>query len=141
MSTTEQNKAVIQQFLDAWNRRQPEALDDLVVPNVVRHCQATPTVIIQNRDQLKDFMRQDTAVFPNSVQTLTRAAAEDDLVDVWCTYEGTQRGPLGPLPAAGGSDRMRRKWQNRRVVGDLGQRNRPAGARPPQGLKGLRCAL
>ena len=101
MATTEQNKAVIQQFLDAWNRRQPNAFDDLVVPNVVRHCQATPAVVIQNLNQLKDFMRQDTAVFPDSVQTLTHAAAEGDLVGVWCTYEGTQRGPIGPLPASG----------------------------------------
>ena len=101
MSTTEKNKAVIQRFLDAWNRRQPEALDDLVVPNVVRHCQATPAVIIQNLDQLKDFMRQDTVVFPDSVQTLSYAAAEGDWVGVWCTYEGTQRGPIGLLPASG----------------------------------------
>ena len=27
------------------------------------------------------------------------------------------------------------------MVGDLGQRNRPAGARPPQRLKGLRRAV
>ena len=101
MSTTEKNKAVIQQFLDAWNRRQPEAFDDLVVPNVVRHCQATPAIVIENRDQLEDFMRQDTAIFPDSEQTLTQAAAEGDLVGVWCTYEGTQRGPIGPLPASG----------------------------------------
>ena len=92
MATTEQNKAVIQQFLGAWNCRQPDAFDDLVVPNVVRHCQATPTVAIENLNQLKDFMRQDTAVFPDSVQTLSYAAAEGDLVGVWCTYEGTQRG-------------------------------------------------
>ena len=57
MATTEQNKAVIQQFLDAWNRRQPNAFDDLVVPNVVRHCQATPAVVIQDLNQLKNFMR------------------------------------------------------------------------------------
>ncbi len=43
MSTTiEQNKAVIRRFIEAWNRRQPEAFDELVAPDVVRHCEATP---------------------------------------------------------------------------------------------------
>jgi hypothetical protein len=43
MSTAiEQNKVVIRRFIDAWNSRQPEALDELVAPDVVRHCEATP---------------------------------------------------------------------------------------------------
>ena len=76
---TEQHKAVIQQFLDAWNRRHPEEFDRCVKQNVVRHCPATPAVVIGNLDQLKEFMRQDTAAFPNSVQAVTYAAAEGDL--------------------------------------------------------------
>lgn len=27
--------------------------------------------------------------------------AEGDLVAVWATYEGTQKGPMGPFPASG----------------------------------------
>ena len=98
---TEQHKAVIEQFLDAWNRRYPEEFDRFVKQNVVRHCSATPAVVIGNLDQLKEFMRQDSAVFPDSVQAVTYAAAEGDLVGAWCTYEGTQQGPIGPLPASG----------------------------------------
>jgi len=41
-TTTEQNKAVIRRFFEAWNSRQPEAFNELVAPDVVRHCQATP---------------------------------------------------------------------------------------------------
>ena len=67
----------------------------------MRHCPATPAVVIGNLDQLKEFMRQDTAAFPDSVQAVTYAAAEGDLVGAWCTYEGTQQGPIGPLPASG----------------------------------------
>jgi hypothetical protein len=40
-TTTERNKAVIQRFIDAWNSRQPDAFDDLIAPNVIRHCEAT----------------------------------------------------------------------------------------------------
>ena len=102
MSTaTEQNKTVIRRFLEAWNNRQPEAFDDLIAPDVVRHCEATPGVEIRSLDQLKDFLRQDTAIFPDSKQTILSMAAEGDLVGVWATYEGTQRGAIGALPASG----------------------------------------
>ena len=47
MSTTiEQNKAITRRFFEAWNMRQPEAFDELVARDVVRHCQATPGVDI-----------------------------------------------------------------------------------------------
>ena len=32
--------------------------------------------------------------------------AEGDLVGVWATYEGTQQGPIGPLPASDGKTRF-----------------------------------
>jgi len=99
MSTsTEQNKIVIRRFLDAWNNRQPEAFNELVAPDVVRHCEATPGIDIRNLDQLKEFLRQDTSVFPDSVQTIALLVAEGDLVAAWTTYEGTQKGPMGPFP-------------------------------------------
>ena len=100
-TTTEQNKAVIRRFLDAWNSRQPEAFDELIAPDVVRHCQATPGVDVRSLDQLKEFLRQDTAVFPDSIQTITHLVAEGDLVAAWSTYEGTQKGPMGPFPPSG----------------------------------------
>jgi len=40
--SVEQNKAVIRQFFDPWNSRRPEAFGDLITPDVVRHCDATP---------------------------------------------------------------------------------------------------
>lgn len=100
-SSPEQNKDVIRRFLKAWNERRPDHFDALVAANVVRHCPATPAVVIRNIDQLKEFMRQDTLVFPDSVQTVVHMVAEGDLVGLWATYEGTQRGPIGPLPASG----------------------------------------
>jgi steroid delta-isomerase-like uncharacterized protein len=100
-TTTEQNKTTIRRFLDAWNNRQPEAFDELIAPDVVRHCQATPAVKISSLDQLKEFLKQDTAIFPDSRQTIVHILAEGDLVGLWATYEGTQRGPMHPLPASG----------------------------------------
>jgi len=99
--TTEQNKAVIRRFFDAWNSRQPDAFDDLIAPDVVRHCEATPGVEARSLDQIKEFLRQDTAIFPDSVQTIKLLVAEGNLVAAWTTYEGTQRGQMGPFPPSG----------------------------------------
>jgi hypothetical protein len=52
-TTTEQHKTVIRRFLEAKNNRQPEAFDELIANDVVRHCQATPTVEVRSLDQLK----------------------------------------------------------------------------------------
>jgi predicted ester cyclase len=102
MSTTsEQNKTLVRRLWDAMNNRQLEALDELLAPDVVRHCEATPGVDVRSLEQFKDFMRQDAAVFPDSVQTITHLVAEGNFVAVWATYEGTQQGPLGPFPPSG----------------------------------------
>lgn len=98
MESIEQNKTIIRRFLTAWNDRQPEAFDELVAPDVVRHSEATPGLEVRSLDQLKEFLRLDTEVFPDSVQTVKLLVAEGDLVGVWATYEGTQKGPIGPLP-------------------------------------------
>ena len=90
-TTTEQNKAVIRRFFDAWNSREPDGFDDLIAPDVVRHCQATPGVEARSLDQIKEFLRQDTAIFPDSVQTIKLLVAEGDLVatrsrDQWAHF-------------------------------------------------------
>jgi steroid delta-isomerase-like uncharacterized protein len=100
-TTTEQNKAVVRRFFDAWNSRQPEAFDNLLTADVVRHCEATPGVEARSLDQIKEFLRLDTAVFPDSIQTIKLMIAEENLVAAWFTYEGTQQGPMGPLPPSG----------------------------------------
>ncbi len=100
-TTTEPNKAIVRQFFEAWNSRRPEAFGELVAPDVVRHCQATPGLDVNNLDQLKEFLRLDTEVFPDSVQTPKHLVAEGDLVAAWVTYEGTQQGTMGPFPPSG----------------------------------------
>jgi steroid delta-isomerase-like uncharacterized protein len=100
-STTEQNKAIIHRFFHAWNNRQLDAFDELIARDVIRHCEATPGVEVRSLEQVKEFLRLDSAVFPDSVQTPKLLVAEADLVAAWTTYEGTQQGPLGPFPPSG----------------------------------------
>ena len=94
----EENKAGVRRFWDAMNTRQWDAFDELLAPDVVRHCQATPEANVRSCEQYKEWFRQDATVFPDSMQTLTHLVTEGDFVAVWATYAGTQRGRLGPFP-------------------------------------------
>jgi predicted ester cyclase len=79
------------------NMRQLDLLDEILTSNVVRHCQATPDLNVQSRDQFKEFCWQDAITFPDSLQTITHLVAEGNFVAVWATYEGTQMGQMGPF--------------------------------------------
>lgn len=100
-TTEEENKNLIQQFWEAMNTRQLDAFDKLLDPNVVRHCQATPEINVKSCEDFKEFCRQESASFPDSLQTIRHLVAEGNLVAVWSTYEGTQKGQLGPFPPSG----------------------------------------
>ncbi len=99
--SVDNNKALTRRFGQTVNSRQFDLLDEIVDPGFVRHCQATPDVQVKNLQEFKEFLRQDAAIFPDSVQTATHVVAEGDFVSVWATYEGTQRGPMGPFAATG----------------------------------------
>lgn len=100
-TTSEENKALARRLGEAIDARQLDLLDDIVAPNFIRHCQATPEVDVRSLQAFKEFLRQDATVFPDSTQTLRHMLAEGDLVAVWVTYDGTQRGQMGPFPPSG----------------------------------------
>jgi len=100
-TTVDESKTLVRRFGEAMNSRQLDLLDDIVAADFVRHCQATPEVDVRSLQGFKEFLRQDNAVFPDSIQTLRHQVAEGNLVAVWATYEGTQKGPMGPFPASG----------------------------------------
>jgi len=100
-TTSEENKVLARRLGEAMNTRQLHLLDEIVAPGFSRHCQATPEVDVRSLEQFKDFLRADAAAFPDSVQTVKHLLAEGDLVAVWATYAGTQRGRMGPFPPSG----------------------------------------
>jgi predicted ester cyclase len=100
-TTSEENKALARRFGEAMNTRRFELLDEIVAPDMRRHCQATPEVTVSSLEEFKEFLRQDAMVFPDSVQKLHPLVAEGNLVAVWATYEGTQAGRMGPFPPSG----------------------------------------
>ena len=95
------NKALVRRFGEAMNSRRFDILDEIVVPDFIRHCQATPEVDVKSLQGFKEYLRQDAVVFPDSIQTLKHMVAEGDLVAVWATYQGTQKGQMGPFPPSG----------------------------------------
>ncbi len=105
-TTVEENKLLVQRFGEALNNRQFDLLEAFVAPDFVRHCEATPQVDVRSLEAFKEYLRQDSAVFPDSVQTLRHVVAEGDFVALWATYEGTQKGPMGPFPASGRKMRL-----------------------------------
>ncbi len=99
-SLLEKNKGLVNSFGEASNARNFDAIREMLIPEFVRHCQATPEVVVQNRDQFIDYLKADARVFPDSRQTLHHIVAEGDLVAFSVTYEGTQEGQMGPFPAS-----------------------------------------
>ena len=128
---------LIQRLEDAMNSRELELLDDIVAEDFVRHCQATPDFDVRSREDFKEFLRQNTASFSDNVQTFVQVVVEGDRAGIWTTYEGTQDGPLGPIPATGrkvafdfgGIFRVEGgklaelwvTWDNMTIMGQLGQ--------------------
>jgi steroid delta-isomerase-like uncharacterized protein len=128
---------LIQRLEDAMNARELELLDDIVADDFVRHCQATPDFDVRSREDFKEFLRQNTASFPDNVQTFVQVVVEGDRAGIWTTYEGTQEGPLGPIPPTGrkvafdfgGIFRVEDgklaelwvTWDNMTIMGQLGQ--------------------
>ncbi len=105
-TSSELNKDLARRFGEAMNARRYELLDDIVATDFVRHCQATPQANVTSLDEFKEFLRQDDATFPDSVQTPVYLVAEGDMVAGWLTYEGTQLGPMGPFPPTGRKMRL-----------------------------------
>ncbi|HEY5654614.1 MAG TPA: ester cyclase, partial [Woeseiaceae bacterium] len=60
------NKALVREFVDIGNARQFDRLAEVVADDFVRHSQATPGLVITNRDAFRAFMEQDILTFPDS---------------------------------------------------------------------------
>jgi steroid delta-isomerase-like uncharacterized protein len=92
---------VVRSMVEAINRRDFDALDALVAPNVIRHSAATPGVEVRNLEEFKEYLKQDLTAVPDAKQTIDRIFGCGSMVAVRAIYRGTQTGPMGPLPPSG----------------------------------------
>jgi len=99
--TPSENKALVEGFVSVGNSRDHDQLGKFVSTDFVRHCQATPGLVITNLEQFRAFMEGDAQVFPDSRVEVQQMVAEADRVAIWATYSGTQNGAMGPFPPSG----------------------------------------
>jgi steroid delta-isomerase-like uncharacterized protein len=99
--TLDENKGLVEGFVQAGNTRDYDRLADYVATDFVRHCQATPGLVVTNLEQFKSFLKADVVVCPDSQVDVQMMVAEGDLVAIWATYSGTQEGAMGPFPPSG----------------------------------------
>ena len=132
----EQNKALVRRCGEAINDHRLDLLDEIVAPDFVRHCQATPWLQIRSLDDFKRFLKEDRAAVPDSQTTPRFLIAEGDYVAIYMTYTGTHKGQWGPIPptdkrfeldisgvfriAAGKIAEMWITWDNLSVLTQLG---------------------
>ena len=98
MQQAQENRQVFLRSIEAINTKNFEALNDLGKVDFVRHCQATPDVRVNSLEDFKNYLRQDSAIFPDSRLTIDHVLAEGDFIAFYGTYTGTQKGPMGPFP-------------------------------------------
>ena len=83
-----------------------DGMNKYISEDYIRHCQATPELIIESLDAFKEFIRIDRGAVPDQKLELKMLIAEGDLVAFWATYTGTQTGQMGPFPPTGKSAKL-----------------------------------
>jgi hypothetical protein len=78
-ASNEESKALVRRLADAVNSRHFDLLHELIAPNFVRHCQATPEVDLRGLEQFKDFLKQDVVVFPARLMAVVRPQYEQSV--------------------------------------------------------------
>ena len=91
----EENKAIVRKFIEAYNNRNLDLVDDFVAPDYVDH---TNNV---NREGLKQLIAMGLNAFPDWHETIEDIIAKGDKVWVRLSYTGTHKGEFMGLPPTG----------------------------------------
>ena len=132
----QKNKEIVKKTFEIVGQGDYEGMNIYIADNYVRHCQATPDLVIESLDAFKEFIKADRAAIPDQKLLVKMLVAEDDLVAFWCTYTGTHTGQMGPFPPTGktanldfsGVHRLENgkvvetwvTWDNITILGQLG---------------------
>jgi steroid delta-isomerase-like uncharacterized protein len=102
-SQAQKNKNLVKKTFEIVANGDYHEMDNYIAQDYVRHCQATPELVIESLDAFKDFIRNDRNAVPDQKLNVKMLVAEGDLVAFWATYTGTQTGQMGPFPPTGKS--------------------------------------
>ena len=99
----EANKNLIHRFTAATNAADWGAFDELLTADFIRHCQATPNVQVNSREEFIELQKSFLVSMPDQKITIKMLIAEGDKVAAYAVYSGTLTGPMGEFPATGKS--------------------------------------
>jgi steroid delta-isomerase-like uncharacterized protein len=92
----EKNKEIVRKFIEAYNTRNLDLLDDLFAPDYVDHTHQQ-----QGLESLKQLFNIAFKAFPDWHETIEDIIAEGDKVWVRLTYTGTFTSEFGGLAPTG----------------------------------------
>lgn len=98
--TSEDNKTLVRDYVEnVFNQRRLAAVETFLAPDHVDHTLPPnlPTDIIGTKTAIAMYL----GAIPDLHVTVEDMVAEADRVALRYTSHGTQRGPLGPIPATG----------------------------------------
>jgi C-1 hydroxylase len=91
----EENKAIVRRFVEAYNSRNLDLIDDFVAPDYVDHTNKV------DREGLRQLFRIGLKAFPDWHETIEDIIAEEDKVWVRLAYTGTHTGEFMGLSPTG----------------------------------------
>jgi predicted ester cyclase len=92
---TEENKAIVCRFIEAYNSRNLNLIDDFVAADYVDHANQV------GREGLKQLIKMGLNAFPDWHETVEDIIAEGDKVWVRLAYAGTHKGEFMGLSPTG----------------------------------------
>jgi steroid delta-isomerase-like uncharacterized protein len=95
--SAEENKAVIQRWIEAYNERDLEAEADVLAPGLVVHVPAAPGPL-EGLEAWRQFSGSFAEAFPDLRLTVQDIMAEDNRVAARVAFHGTHRGEFQGIP-------------------------------------------
>jgi predicted ester cyclase len=97
----ERNRQIVIEAFEVVGAGDYDAFDRYIAADYVRHCQATPGLVVTSLDDFKAFIRADRESVPDQSLRTRYLVAEGDLVAFYATCTGTRTGRMGPCPPSG----------------------------------------
>jgi steroid delta-isomerase-like uncharacterized protein len=97
--STEEQKAVIGRWIEAWNTKDVDAALELLAPDYVRHDANLPDVV--GPQAQREFLAGVLNAFPDLDLRPEQLIGEENLVTVRHVVRGTHRGEFLGVPATG----------------------------------------
>lgn len=94
--SAEENKAIVRRWVEIWNTKDLDAVEDLLTPDYVRHDPNAPE--ISGAAAEAQFVGMVLTAFPDMHITIDKVVAEGDTVVGLLTLRGTQRGEFNGIP-------------------------------------------